>query len=309
MAWLNFIGGLLGLLGGADLAVRGSLGLAQKWGWPSWLAGMILLALGTSLPEMFVSLSAVQEHPELSLGNVFGSNVFNIGLVFGCALCFAGPSGLSVSARRTPGTRTVVYAATVIWLFAALGLELSVWLGCLALAALVWVMVRAVRQGGKEEELPAEGSQSLLRCWVYTLAGFALLAVGSQFFLEGALSFAGTMGWEDGLAGYLIAAAGTSAPELFTCVRAVRQGQGGAVYGNVLGSNLFNLLIVGGGCMVVAGGIEASENLVHQASLHLGAILVLFLLWTLRGFTSIHRRYGPWLIGGYILAAWWLQQL
>ncbi|HJM38876.1 MAG TPA: hypothetical protein QGG59_02040 [Planctomycetota bacterium] len=319
MALLNLAIGLGGLLLGSEFAVRGSMALARRWGWPDWLAGLLLLALGTSLPELFVSVAAATEHPLTSLGNVFGSNAFNTGIVLGAALLFSKKAGLPLPNHRTPGTRTMVWASSLVFLSGfnmfhfgggseTKSLSLPIFAGIALLMAYGWVLRCALKSGDSGMK-PADSEKGLTLSILLTLGGFLLLAVSSNWFLEGALGLGKKLGWEDGFAGFLIAAVGTSAPELFTCIRAVRQGSSGAVYGNILGSNAFNLLIVGGASTVVAGGIQFSGDTQLQATINLLLSLVLFWIWAFRGLgrSKISHHLGLPLILAYLLSAWWVQ--
>jgi cation:H+ antiporter len=310
--FLNLAIGLTGLLLGSEFAVRGSLGLARHWGWPDWLAGLLLLSLGTSLPELFVSVAAASEHPLTSLGNVFGSNAFNTGMVLGAALLFSEKQGLPLPNHRTPGTRTVLWASFFVCIFgfnfiggAEGSPNISVLFGAALLLAYCWVLRRALKSGDSGTQSPVSDKGTGLPV-LLTLGGFILLAFSSGWFLNGALGLAAQFGWKDGFAGYLIAAVGTSAPELFTCIRAVRHRSAGAVYGNILGSNAFNLLVVGGASTVVAGGIHFTGDTQFQATINLVVALVLFWIWTFRGLgRSKIPHFLAWpLILFYIISAW-----
>lgn len=318
---LNLGLGLVGLLVGSELAVRGSLGLARRWGWPDWLAGLLLLALGTSLPELFVSVAAAPSHPLVALGTVFGSNVFNTCMVLGVVLLASRGLGLPLPSRRTPGTVATLIAALGLWVLMALPVgganlipdenhleatQLPIWVGLLLLITYARVVQRALGHRVSNTEQPVTGGSRLAA--ILTVVGFALLAVSSNLFLDGALGLAERLGWEDGFTGYLIVAVGTSTPELFTCLRAMKHGSPGAVYGNLLGSNAFNLLVVGGVSIVVAGGITVDWTTIQQAIINFAACLVMMWMWTFRGVgrPRIHSTLGAPLVIAYLLCAWFL---
>ena len=298
MVMLPLVGGVLTLWVGADLAVRGALGLARRWRWPSWLTGFLLLALGTSLPELFVSWQAAAEHPALSVGNVFGSNVFNIGLVLGLVMFFAGKKGTTRPADRLPGKRELSLAGLVVFVLMLNG-GLSPVLGGFALITFLWILFRAFKKGSLEGVGQEEAPSLLPAAWSapIMILGFGLMFPGSSWTLTGALGLAAQVGWEDGLAGFFIAAAATSLPELLTCWRVVRHGATGAVYGNILGSNVFNLLFVGGVVILLAGGIATTQGLILQAAIH---AVFLLLFHGLEKLPAAHPRF----LGLVILALW-----
>lgn len=307
MALLDLAVGLLFLVAGAELAVRGALGLARHWGWPSWLTGLLLLALGTSLPELFVSSMAAPHHPELAFGNVFGSNVFNVGGVLGVALVLAGRRGLPASGWRGPGAIGLLVASVVAAAALWPGGRIAPWLGAMLLLSYLVVVRNALRGGRLHAQANAatrEIEPNPVLKGLLMLAGFALLAWASSRFLDGALALAARLGWSDGFAGYLIAAVGTSAPELFTSLRAIRHGHAEAVYGNVLGSNVFNLLVVGGAASLLASVPVAAGTVRPQALANLAAAILLLALAPAARSGRFAAPLGWLLIAGYLLATW-----
>jgi cation:H+ antiporter len=333
--------GLLGLLVGAEMAVGGSLGLAKVWGWPSWVAGVILLALGTSLPEFFVAVASAPEYPGLALGTVFGSNAINVGGVFGLMLVLQRSEGIPLRDAR-PATLIALLLGCALAFGAFGGTEVHrlASLGMLALfAAVLWSSLKGgagnasatsstlestgERNGESEfdrdridlaEFVVGDGSDAspapIWRSALLAISGFALLAVASKGFLIGALSLAETLGWGTGFAGFLIAAAGTSAPELFTSVQAMRKGHSGAVFGNVLGSNAFNLLLVGGTTGILARAPIDPVEIHPQLWINLAACAVLALPTIIPRKGGRRTRAGVWggvvLIVSYVAAAYWI---
>jgi cation:H+ antiporter len=308
--------GLGGLLLGAELAVNGSLVLARRWGWPSWVTGVILLALGTSLPELFVSGASAPTHPDLALGAIFGSNAINVGGVLGLMLVLQAKGGIPL--RQTSMLALIMLAlGSVVSFWAFTSVEIAGWVGpvfLLMYLALIALSLLAGSSGPSQGEAkagaPSSGWSTLPRAFLVTAAGFALLAFASGWFLEGALGIAQTLGWEAGFAGFLIAAAGTSAPEFFTSYKSMRKGYVGAVFGNVLGSNAFNLLVVGGVVALRANAPLDPAKVTPQVWVNLVACLVLLL-------PAIFRREGGrrtqtgviggmLLIAAYLASAYWI---
>jgi len=302
--------GLLGLLLGADMAVGGSLRLARRWNWPSWVAGMLLLALGTSLPELFVAFASAPAYPNLALGTVFGSNAVNVGGVLGLLLIFQNRRGLPLrETGKTSLAILVVGSGLAFWAFsqsatnqlASFGL---VFLFVILLTATFW-------KGAKDsDEDPVSAAPSGLAVSLsLALGGFVLLAGTSKLFLHGALGIADHLGWGDGATGYIIAALGTSSPELFTSMKAMNKGQPGAVFGNIVGSNAFNLLLVGGAIGFLADAPLLPDALHIQLVINLVATLALIaLILPPRGDqgrrTKLGILMGFILLAAYLYSAW-----
>jgi len=315
MAILYLLLGLGGLLLGSDIAVRGSVSLAHRFGWPSWLTGLLLLALGTSLPELFVSVTSAPAHPEMAFGNLFGSNAFNVGLVLAVGLYWKGKAQLDVRSVRLPSLLPLLAGSILMFLVEDAGASLRILGAILLLAYLVMTMFALFGRGElREQDDAAPPSHwSLKVAVVATLAGFLLLAFASRWFLDGALGLAEHFGWGEGFAGFVITAAGTSAPELFTSLRALRLGHAGAIFGNVVGSNAFNLLIAGGAVCFLADSSAQYASLDRQLWINMIATLILFVP---TAFTSsvrelsvpIYRSMGILLAVSWIVAAWWVFQ-
>lgn len=324
---LNLLIGLGGLLLGAEMAVGGSLGLAKRWGWPSWVTGVILLALGTSLPEFFVALASAAEYPGLALGTVFGSNAINVGGVLGLMLLLQRPEGIPMRDVKADTLVALLAGCGIAFLAFAHDEVSTAWSA--ALLALFGFVLWSSLKGGADHDPGAPATEDdvelgefvmgegtdeepapLWRASLLALGGFALLAVASNFFLDGARGIAEELGWGAGFVGFLIAAAGTSAPELFTSIQAMRKGHAGAVFGNVLGSNAFNLLLVAGTTGVLAQAPINAAAIQPQIWTNLVACAILVVPLLMRGKasgrTSAGVAAGAVLLLAYIAAAWWI---
>ncbi|MDA0667001.1 MAG: hypothetical protein O3A95_03110 [Planctomycetota bacterium] len=314
MAYLYLLLGLAGLLIGSDLAVRGSISLAHRWGWPGWATGLLLLAVGTSLPELFISIASAPEHPGLALGNIFGSNAFNVGVVLGAALLLKGSARLDVHAVRLPTLLPLVFGSLAAFLLIGAPQEIY-FLSFLFLVA-YGVMIRlsiALRGDDLREDEEAAPTKvfNFPLALALTAAGFLLLAFASTWFLNGALDIANQLGWKEGFAGFIITAIGTSAPELFTSVRALKLGHAGAVFGNVVGSNAFNLLVAGGFIGLLADVQAPQEGLSALVMVNMIATLVLIIPGILTNKNreisiKAYQGMGVLLIGGYLAGAFWV---
>jgi cation:H+ antiporter len=318
MVILYLLLGLGGLLLGAEMAVSGSLALARRWGWPSWVTGVILLALGTSLPELFVSAASAPDHPGLALGNIFGSNAINVGGVLGLMLLLQPTKGIPLRDVRVAAVLALLVGSLLA--FAAFAqATIPGWAGPTFLLLYVAILLSSLRSGKaapfEVAELVAGGSephppQRLFPSAGLTLGGFALLALASTWFLQGALGVAEWLHWDDGFTGYIVAAAGTSAPEFFTSVKAIRKGHAGAVFGNVLGSNAFNLLVVGGVSSLLAAAPINPAMAAPQIWVNLVACLVFLFPFVVHRQGGRRTRTGVAsggiLLLAYLVSAWWV---
>ncbi|MDP7062735.1 MAG: hypothetical protein QF489_07370 [Planctomycetota bacterium] len=314
MATLQLLLGLAGLLIGSDIAVRGSVSLAHRWGWPSWVTGLLLLALGTSLPELFVCIASAPLYPGLAAGNIFGSNAFNVGMVLGATLLLKGEAHMNARSVRLATLMPLTLCTLAAFSLPAMD-KSQYWMSLVMLVGYV-IMVLISIAGHKELQVEDEAAPPT--AWpiplalATTIGGFMMLAFSSRWFLYGALDLAEVFGWKEGFAGFIITAVGTSAPELFTSVRALRLGHAGAVFGNVVGSNAFNLMVAGGVTGLLAEVAVPEPGLREQLWVNLGFMIVLLIpaLFTTRARELSIRTYqtmGVFLIGSYFAAAWVIQ--
>lgn len=258
--------GLVILTVGADLLVRGASALAARLGVPPLLVGLTVVALGTSAPEIAVSIdAALGGRGDVALGNVVGSNIFNVLFILG-ASALAAP--LVVKSQLVRIDVPVMVAVSALPLL--LGLDhvisrgdgvvllglLAVYLGFLGLLA---------RRGGPDDgpEVPAPPppSSSALREVAFAGAGLLLLVFGAHALVEGATALARAAGVSELVVGLTIVAAGTSLPELATSLLASLRGERDLAVGNVVGSNIFNVLAVLGAGSAISGGLEVAPGL------------------------------------------------
>lgn len=244
-----FVLGLAGLLFGAEYLVRGSASIATALGVRPLVIGLTIVALGTSSPELAVSiLAAMQERGDVAIGNVIGSNIANLGLIL----------GLTAMIKPLAMQRTVVLREIPIMIVAALIASLMaldgrvsrldglMLLGCFVLYT--FLMLRTA------QELPdiplakavpsASGRPPLLKHIFTTLAGLVVLVIAGRLLVNSAVFFATEMGISDIVIGLTIVAIGTSLPELATSVLAAIRGHADLAVGNVIGSNILNLFAI-----------------------------------------------------------------
>ncbi len=286
-AWLLLVLGLGLLLAGAELLVRGAVRLSLLWGLSPLVVGLTVVAFGTSAPELSVSVSAAfRGTADLAMANVVGSNVFNVLLILGVtALVRPLAVGRQVVRREVP---LVIAASAVLWWMAG-GTGLARLEAGLLLAGLVAYLVWAIRSGrrasggtpalpgipgpgapdpeaGGDEGGAGDGGGGPVRRLLLpaglVAVGLAALVAGSRWLVEGAAALARSLGVGEAVIGLTLVAAGTSLPEVATSVTAAMRGEQDIAVGNVLGSNLFNILgILGVAGLVAPGGLAVSEQM------------------------------------------------
>ena len=266
-ASIAVLGGLLLLLGGGDVLVRGAAGIAERFGTPPLVIGLTVVAMGTSAPELAVTVGAsLSGAGDVALGNVVGSNLFNLLVVLGLT-ALVGGLHVDRALLRLEAPLLVVLTGLVL-LGARDGLQQ--WEGvALLLAAVVFTLVllqRARRGTGDADPLAEPAGHRSLRADVgLVAAGLALLTVGARMLVGGATDIAGGLGVPEVVIGLTVVAAGTSLPELATSVVAAARGQRDIAVGNVLGSNLLNLLVVlGVGVVAAPGGLDVDPTVLGQ---------------------------------------------
>lgn len=300
------VAGLALLAKAPDHFVVGSATLARRIGISAIVVGAVIVGFGTSAPELLVSaLAASSGEPEIGLGNVIGSNIANLTLILGIAGLFA-PLVMPRGVVRRELPLTLIATALFAYL---VGEGLTRGEGVVLLVALV-VMLGLIIWGGRkggddddlvlqtEEFLDEEQHRSGRRIAVDVIGGLIGTVVGAQMLVTGAVDVADRAGLSGGFVGLTLVAVGTSLPELVTAVAAARRGETQLIIGNLLGSNVFNSLAVGGAIGVVGPAV------VTDATLTVTAVL-LMLATTLLGVGSMLaggrvRKYEAFVL----LAAW-----
>ncbi len=238
--------GLVLVIWGADIMTKGAVGVANRLGVPQIVIGLTIVAMGTSAPELFVSLmSAFSGSSDLAVGNILGSNVFN-------TLAIVGASALAAPLLLTRNTihkdLPIAVAASAILLFLSLDGTISRLDAAILFAAFLCFLaytLRIAKNGTGEED--TDGTEEDLPTWksvLFIVLGLACLVFGSNIFVSGATGVAQALGVSDAIIGLTIVACGTSLPELATSIVAARKGNSGIAIGNVIGSNVFNILMI-----------------------------------------------------------------
>jgi cation:H+ antiporter len=307
---LQIAGGLLLLVVGGEAVVRGSVGLARRLGVSDLIIGLTIVAFGTSAPELLTSVNAaLVDSPGIAIGNVVGSNIGNILLVF-ALVALVRPVPIEPNAIRRDGM--VMIAVTMLLTAIGLGVgELERWVGLTLVAALIGYVVfawRMERQDSAAAQLYTEEAHlrdpvptPLWLSLVFAIVGFALLIVGADLLVAGAISLARLAALSETVIGLTLVAIGTSLPELVASLVAAVRGRGGVAFGNIVGSNIYNILgILGVTAIVAPIPFPADVDARDWIALLGAACLLIFHAWTgLR----VTRMEGGLMLAGYGLYA------
>lgn len=308
IASLAILAGLALLVWSADRFVEGSAATAGHFGMPPLLIGMVVVGFGTSAPEMVVSaLAASQGNPGLALGNAYGSNITNIGLILGITAVIAPIAVHSqVMRKELPILALVTLAAA--WLLFDGELSRLDATGLLVLFALVlgWSIWSGMRKTDDvfATEMDAELAthpMPIRNAMLWLVVGLVLLIISSRILVWGAVDLATRFGVSDLVIGLTIVAIGTSLPELASSIIAARKGEHDLALGNILGSNLFNTLAVVGIAGSIAPMAVANEVLIRDIPVMVGLTLALFVLgYGFRGPGRINRVEGAGLLAVFV---------
>jgi cation:H+ antiporter len=267
--YVSLIGGLVVLIVAGDVLVRGSVGIAEKLGIPTLVIGLTIVAFGTSAPELVISLGAALDGlPGIAVGNVVGSNIANVLAVLGLPALFA-----ATACCENGATRNAIFMVAVTGIFIGMAFHspisrLDGGILLLLLAVFLWDSVRATRKhraqnagaaavetGCCDDDTPFEEvegvPESPALAILFVVLGMIGLPLGAHFTIEGASALARNWGVSDAVIGLTVVALGTSLPELMTSLMAAVRGHAAVALGNVIGSNVFNLVAIMGITAVV----------------------------------------------------------
>lgn len=310
--WLALGIGILIVAG--DVLVRGSASLARRWGVPSLIIGLTVVALGTSAPELVVSVGAVWKGaPGLAIGNVVGSNIANMLLVLGVPALVAPIITTAKGTRRNVG---IAIAASVIFYLMAMSGRLVFWQGAVLFGLIIIYLLYLFQHARKGDEVApdiaeladVEHMQGLPKSGL-TIAAFIIVGLiglpwGGHLVGNNGVNIAHELGVSNAIIGLTIVALGTSLPELATSVIAAFRGHSELAVGNAFGSNIFNIFAVGG-ASAMAGNLPVHPDLIHfDMPVMLGAmVLVAIPVFARR---SIGRLGGLILTFSYVGYIGWL---
>ncbi|MCC6720492.1 MAG: calcium/sodium antiporter [Acetobacteraceae bacterium] len=314
--WVSLLGGLALLVAGGELLVCGAVRLAERMGVSPLVIGLTLVGFGTSMPELVASVQAsLAGSPGIAVGNVVGSNIANLLLVLGVSALLC---PIVVGSRALQRDGVVVLGTAVAFALVGLMMALDRLVGAVFLAGLVGYIVYAWRQerlgtaghtaaydvaeafAAAHGGVPAPGGTGRLAVVLsagMVVAGLGLVVAGGGLLVDGAIALARTLGVSDSVIGLTVVALGTSMPEMVTSIMAAIRRQADVALGNILGSNIYNVLGIAGATGLIAPtvipeGMVWFDNLVMVA---VSAVALLF-AWTSR---RIGRREGATLLAGY----------
>ena len=305
-AILILVIGFVLLIKGADFFVEGSSSVAKKFHVPAMLIGMTIVAMGTSLPECAVSVTAsLANNNSLAVSNVIGSNIFNLMVVCGACALFS-PLTIRQDTLKKEFPLSIICAALMLVL-GYIGMTLGHIDGIIFLVLfvgyLLWMIQSAKKaraavlsdpgQSGQIEQAEfVEENIAILPTWtslIFIIGGMIAIKFGGDFVVDGASSIASSMGLSQTLIGLTIVAMGTSLPELVTSLVAAKKGEVDMALGNVIGSDIFNILFVLGIATVISPISFLMENVIDIILLIIMSVIVLAFAWTRQ---QINRKEG-----------------
>lgn len=253
MDWVYTGLGLIILLLAGDSLVKGAVNMSLRLGIPALIVSLTIVAFGTSAPELLIAISAIDEGaPDLAIGNVVGSNTANVLLVLGVPALLA---TFFTSECDTRKSYVQMMAATVLFIAVCFFGPITFWHGIILLTALAFVLGDALLQAKRHRQMACEADEDVegadpnLPWWkiiLFLVLGLVGLPLGADLLVDGSVSIAREFGVSEAVIGLTLVAIGTSLPELATTTVAVLRRQADVALGNVIGSNMFNLLAITG---------------------------------------------------------------
>ncbi|MDH3277136.1 MAG: calcium/sodium antiporter [Nitrosopumilus sp.] len=300
----NFLlvgGGLTMLYFGAEWLVKGSIAISNKLGVSQLVIGLTVVAFGTSTPELAVSISsAMQGLPDVALGNVVGSNIANIGLILGISAII---SSIVVSKSAIRKEVPIMIGISFLLLAIILDGKIDFLDGTLLVIGIIVFTWYSYRSSKKDTDIEEIQSSQVLQKNLFSksiisiIAGLLLLTVGSFLTVDNAVIIGTNFGISELFMGLTIVAIGTSLPELITSVVAARKGHTDLVVGNIVGSNIFNILAILGISSLISS-ITVNEQILIDVGIMLAFSLVLIPI--MRSGFVISRKEGIFLVIGFI---------
>jgi len=288
--------GFVLLVKGADWFVEGASGIAARLGIPQLVIGLTIVAMGTSAPEAAVSITAsLKGSADITIGNVVGSNIMNVLVILGLAATLS-----TIAVAKSTMFREIPFMILSTVVLLLLGLDGAI---TLVDGVILWAMFLVylgylfrMAKNGEAEVEEINTQRPLWQAAVWTVVGMVLIITGSNVAVEAATSIARVMGMSERLIGLTIVALGTSLPELFTSVTAAKHGNADIAIGNIVGSNIFNILFVVGTSALVTP-IPFAAAFRTDALIAVAAAVLLFVCWLHR--SRVSRKSGLTLLVGY----------
>lgn len=241
IASIFFIFGLGILISGAEIFIHHSSQLGSKLGISDVVIGITLVALGTSIPEIFVSISSILNNaPAIALGNSVGSNISNIAIIYGLSLFWLSSINLNISLRNI----FILILSVLIAGWSLYDLTISVGDSVVFIALFILFVLNLFREMPEEEKENIDKNTSLTKLSILILLSLVFLGVGSELTVRGGVDLAISLGIPDAVIGLTMVAIGTSLPELAASISALRRSKGNMVVGNIVGSNILNVVLI-----------------------------------------------------------------
>ena len=283
---LILLGGLALILLGANYLVDGSSSIAKKFGISEFVIGLTIVGIGTSAPEMVVSfMSAFQGKTDMAIGNIVGSNIFNTLMILGVTALIAPLAITKANHKKDIPLNILVTVLLIILglnatLFGAGTDQLSRIDGVVLLGIFAWYLWSSFKSDPGDSENAGTPVKSNLVSIIMIIGGLAGLIAGGKLFVASATSLAQMFGVSDKFIAITVMAAGTSMPELATCVVAALKGRGQLALGNVLGSNIANILLILGGSALITPLSFAGMGVVDLGVILIAAVLLFISAYT-----------------------------
>ncbi len=302
MAYLLLLLGFVLLIKGADFFVEGSSSVAKFFKIPSVIIGLTIVAFGTSAPELAVSISAsMSGSNDIAVGNVIGSNIFNLMVVVGACGMIA-PMPINKGILHGDFVYSILVAIVMLLLF-AFDRNLNRFDGLVLMAFFAYFLFMMVRNTMASRAAVDDDDDEIkvmnpLLSLVYIAGGLAAIVIGGDLVVDNASIIAASFGLSETLIGLTVVAFGTSLPELVTSIVAAKKGENGLALGNVIGSNIFNILFV------LSTSAVISPMTVDGLSIFDGLFLIAssIMVWIMaKKRYEIDRRYGSIMVGLYLL--------
>lgn len=268
--------GFVLLVKGADWFVEGASGIADKFGIPQLVIGLTIVAMGTSAPETAVSITAaIKGNADIAVGNVVGSNILNILIILGISSVI---TSIAVAKTTIRYEIPIMLGITFLLLgFGANGGTICLWEGIILLlcfAGYIGYMFLMVKKGEMQAEEMESAKKPLWKMLLAAVIGLGLIILGSDITVDAATALAKIFGMSEKFIGLTVVALGTSLPELFTSVIAARKGKADIAIGNIVGSNIFNILfVIGTSALIIPVVFEMSFVIDCLVAVAAGVIL------------------------------------
>ena len=300
MEYVYLVLSLAAIIFGATLLTDGSVALAARFKVSEFVVGLTIVAIGTSMPEFVVSfLSALSGSGEMAIGNIVGSNVFNVYAILG--VCAVVAPVLFTRSNLRSDIPVCILASVALFGVTVCDNVIARWEGALLLLFYVLMLIYSIRQGKEQgadvaqqdgaEEAQGAKPMPLWRIPVWILGGLALLIYGGQLCVDSATQIARSLGVSEATIAITLIAGGTSLPELAASLVSLIKGRGGLALGNVLGSNIANILLILGGCSLITPLSMGNVNMLDIA-IAVSAPIAVFIAGYIIGDKRITRPEG-----------------